>query len=280
MPSLNTLLVVAAIITTLVDAKPIYNGKELLRLDKVFAKRQEVEGEDVDADAATGPLPVNYASIFSAQATVTYSAVSVGAAPSDAALIGTTTVTPGTNRPGPPPDKKEQGEIYVVDHILELQFAVGAFSVNPRPTQGSTSIPLENWNSASKACFTNARNYAPQTTVASAFSNPFNLQGIPERFNGFKQQVFKGRLRSEPGNPSDRTYPSDFGAALQKFLSDNEQGAYGVMDDVGKALAGESVGNYTAIKDYFTAYAQAEYQSACLCYANYNICGSSDNADL
>lgn len=101
-----------------------------------------------------------------------------------------------------------------------------------------------------------------KTAVASAFSNPFNLQGIPTRFNGFKLQVFKGRLRSEPGNPSDRTYPSDFGVALQKFLSDNEQGAYGVMDDVGKALADQNVGNYSAIRDYFTAYAQNEYRSA------------------
>lgn len=56
MPSLNTLLVVAAIITALVDANPIYNGKELRRLDKALAKRQEVEGGDVDADAATDQL--------------------------------------------------------------------------------------------------------------------------------------------------------------------------------------------------------------------------------
>lgn len=97
-----------------------------------------------------------------------------------------------------------------------------------------------------------------KTVVASAFSNAFNLQGIPSQFNGFKQQVFTGRLKSQPGTPSDRTYPSDFGPALKKFLSDNEQGAYGAMDDVGKALANKNVGNYSAIKDYFTAYAQGE----------------------
>ena len=34
------------------------------------------------------------------------------------------------------------------------------------------------------------------------------------------------------------------------------------MDGVGKALADPSVGNYPAIKDYFTAYAQGEWQSA------------------
>ncbi|KAL8650246.1 MAG: hypothetical protein Q9210_003938 [Variospora velana] len=101
-----------------------------------------------------------------------------------------------------------------------------------------------------------------QTSVASAFAQTFNLQGIPSRFNGFKQQVFTGRLKSQPGNPSDRTYPSDFGPALQKFLTDNEQDAYSAVDDIGKALADENVGNHTAIRDYFTAYAQNEYRSA------------------
>ncbi|KAI4146087.1 MAG: hypothetical protein LQ341_002176 [Variospora aurantia] len=101
-----------------------------------------------------------------------------------------------------------------------------------------------------------------QTSVASAFAQTFNLQGIPSRFNGFKQQVFTGRFKSQPGNPSDRTYPSDFGPALQKFLTENEQDAYSVLDDIGKALANENVGNYTAIREYFTAYAQNEYRSA------------------
>ncbi|KAL9009373.1 MAG: hypothetical protein Q9173_005588, partial [Seirophora scorigena] len=85
---------------------------------------------------------------------------------------------------------------------------------------------------------------------------------IPGRFNGFKQQVFTGRLKNQPNNPSDRTYPSDFGKVLQRFLDDNKQGAYDAIDDVGKTLAGSDVGNYSAIRDCFTAYAQSEYQSA------------------
>ena len=101
-----------------------------------------------------------------------------------------------------------------------------------------------------------------QQSIASAFSGTFNLQGIPSRFNGFKQQVFTGRIKSNPNNPSDRTYPNDFGPALQKFLSDNEQDVYGIIDDVGKALGSDAVGNNTAIQPYFTAYAQGEYRSA------------------
>ncbi|KAL8799656.1 MAG: hypothetical protein Q9182_005726 [Xanthomendoza sp. 2 TL-2023] len=202
--------------------------------DNVLDKRQD--GDDVDADAATDPLrdAIDYASAFRARATVTYSAVSTGAQPSDAVLVATTTVSPGNAAVGPPPDSREQGPRYVVDHILELQFVVGAFSVNPRP----------------------------QTSIASAFSGAFNLNGIPSRLNGFKQQVFTGRIKSNPDNPSARTYPQDFGFALQKFLEDNEQDVYGVVDDVGAALSSDTVGNYSAIRPYFTAYAQNEYRSA------------------
>lgn len=51
MPSLSTLLGLAAVITALIDAKPIFNGKELRQLDNGFAKRQDGEGEDVDTEA-------------------------------------------------------------------------------------------------------------------------------------------------------------------------------------------------------------------------------------
>ena len=81
----------------------------------------------------TIPSAVDYTSVFSAQATATYSAVSTGASPSDAVLASVTAVAPGNGAPGVPRDPNEQGNIYNIDHILELQFVVGAFSVNPRP---------------------------------------------------------------------------------------------------------------------------------------------------
>ncbi|KAL8687481.1 MAG: hypothetical protein Q9218_006359, partial [Villophora microphyllina] len=198
-----------------------FNGPA--RHEKVLDKRQD--GDDLETDSATDAL------------------------------------RDGTDAVGSPPDSKEQGPRYVVDHILELQFVVGAFQINPRPTKSPTSIPLENWQSASSACFTGPKNYPP-TVVASAFSGAFNLNVIPSRFNGFKQQVFTGRIIDTPNNPSARTYPQDFGFALQKFLEDNEQDVYAVMDDVGTALSSDTVGNYSAIKPYFTAYAQNEYRSA------------------
>ncbi|KAL9578853.1 MAG: hypothetical protein Q9203_006939, partial [Teloschistes exilis] len=251
-------------LATLVAATPFHDPGRLLGPAQLLEERQSDGGGDLETDAATDPLrdAVKYRNIFSNQATVTYSAVSTGAQPASAKLVATSTVSPGTNGVGSPPDANEQGTGYTVDHILELQFVVGAFQVNPRPTQGSTSIPLDRWNSASIACFTKTNGYAPQISIASAFSGTFNLQGIPSRFNGFKQQVFTGRIKSNPNNPSRNTYPSDFGPALQKFLKDNEQDVYGVVDDVGEALGSNNVGNNSAIKPYFTAYAQNEYRSA------------------
>lgn len=81
----------------------------------------------------TLPSAINYASVFSAQPTATYSAVFIGASPSDAILSSFKEVPSGTGAAGSPPDPNEQGPIYNVDHILELQFVVGAFQSNPRP---------------------------------------------------------------------------------------------------------------------------------------------------
>ncbi|KAM0802096.1 hypothetical protein BDR22DRAFT_135903 [Usnea florida] len=267
MPSMYRLFGLAAVISSLVAATPVLEHPHLDSRDELLQleERQDSNGDDLETDAATDPLrdAIDYTSVFSAQATATYSAVSTGASPSDAVLASVTAVSPGNAAAGTPPDPSEQGQIYNIDHILELQFVVGAFQVNPRPTTGTTSIPLDKWNSASIACFTSTRGtYPPQQSIASAFSGAFNLQGIPSRFNGFKQQVFTGRIKSNPNNPSARTYPQDFGPALQKFLSDNEQDVYGIIDDVGKALGSDAVGNDSAIQPYFTAYAQGEYRSA------------------
>lgn len=83
--------------------------------------------------ALTPPSAINYASVFSNQPTATYSAISIGASPTDAILASVTEVSPGTGAAGSPPDPNEQGISWNVDHILELQFVVGAFQVNPRP---------------------------------------------------------------------------------------------------------------------------------------------------
>lgn len=257
----------AAIVSTLVTTSPVDKHPHLDTRDNLLklGKRQDANTTDFETDASTNPLrsAINYASVFSNQPTATYSAISIGASPTDAILASVTEVSPGTGAAGSPPDPNEQGISWNVDHILELQFVVGAFQVNPRPTTGTTSIPLENWNSASLACFTSTKGtYAPQQSVASAFSGTFNLQGIPSRFNGFKQQIFTGRIKNSPNNPSGNTYPQDFGPALQKFLKDNQQDVYSIMDDVGRALGSDAVGNHPAIQPYFTTYAQDEYESA------------------
>lgn len=76
-------------------------------------------------------IAVDYASLYYAQNPATLTAIATGAADTDASFVPTATVTPGQNA-GSPPDAT-QGAKYQVDHIVELQFLVGAFSVNARP---------------------------------------------------------------------------------------------------------------------------------------------------
>ncbi len=74
---------------------------------------------------------VDYTSVYYAQDPATLTAIATGAADTDASFVSTSTVKPGQNA-GSPPDST-QGATYQVDHIVELQFLVGAFSVNARP---------------------------------------------------------------------------------------------------------------------------------------------------
>lgn len=144
----------AALISTLVATSPVDQHAHLDSRNEILelGKRQDANTDDIETDSNTDPLrdgksiilyqvptslilpsAIDYASVFSAQATATYSAVSTGASPSDAVLASVTAVSPGTGAVGSPPDPKEQGDVYNVDHILELQFVVGAFQVNSRP---------------------------------------------------------------------------------------------------------------------------------------------------
>ncbi|KAI4101985.1 MAG: hypothetical protein L6R37_004650 [Teloschistes peruensis] len=234
----------------------------LLGPAQALEKRLSDSDDDIDPDAATDPLrrAVNHRSVFFNQATVTYSAISTGALPASAQLAATTTV-PGNIRPRSPPDPTEQGTVYVVDHILELQFVVGAFQVNPQPDTQEPKVqprsPMQTGNLHQTLALPRPTAAQP---IASAFAGLSNLQSIANRFNGFKGQVFTGRIRNQPSNPSGNTYPSDFGPALQKFFRDNQQAVYAVIDGVGNALG--DAGGHSAIKPNFMTYAQNEYISA------------------
>ena len=154
MPYMYRLLGLAAIISSLVAASPVLEHPHLDSRDEhlQLEERQDANTDDLETDAATDPLrdgklrfavwyiqlltllsAVDYTSIFSAQSTATYSAVSTGASPINAVLASVTAVSPGNGAAGTPPDPSEQGPKYNIDHILELQFVVGAFKVNSRP---------------------------------------------------------------------------------------------------------------------------------------------------
>lgn len=183
--------------------------------------------------------------------------------PSDASFVSYTKVEAGQNAGGPPSEVAPvQGGTWEIDHLVELQFSVGAFSVERRPS----SIPATAWTSASNAIFTKTPKnvpFAPQQTIASAISNLTNLEGIPKRVNGFKQQVFTGRIKDQNTVPSDRTYPTDFGKALKKLLLDKKQESFVVIGNIGDSLASAAgTTPVSEVKTYFISYAESIWTEA------------------
>ena len=155
-------------------------------------------------------------SLFSNLATRTYSQISIGPAPSDAVFTVFQTVGPGAT-PIPPSDDRQGKPIgssdsnsWQIDHILELQVLGYAFtSTAARPTEGTTSIPTDVWSSVLSAV--NGKDPESCTALASLITVEGNLQGIPRQVNGFKAQVFQGRLSKNPELPKATTYYTDFG---------------------------------------------------------------------
>ncbi|KAI4159461.1 MAG: hypothetical protein L6R39_000363 [Caloplaca ligustica] len=95
MLSSYSLLGLAAVLLNFVAATPVKNGKEMRELGMGLAKRQDAGGEGLEREATTDSLgdAVYYTSILSAQAPVTYSTISAGAAPSGAVPVGTMTAS-------------------------------------------------------------------------------------------------------------------------------------------------------------------------------------------
>ena len=159
---------------------------------------------------------VDASTLYTNLATQTYSQISIGAAPTDA--VFTVFETVGKNFFPNPPSDDLQGKpagsngdnSWNIDHILELQVLGYAFSSPAtRPTDGATSIPTNVWSSVSSAV--NGANRASCTALASVITVEENLEGIPKQVNGFKQQVFTGRLLGQANVPSGNTYYTDFG---------------------------------------------------------------------
>lgn len=154
--------------------------------------------------------------LYTNLATQTYSQISIGPSPSDAVFTVFERVGAGFY-PKPPSDDlqgKPSGSngdnSWNIDHILELQVLGYAFSSPAtRPTDGATSIPTDVWSSVSSAV--NGANKASCTALASIITVEDNLEGIPKQVNGFKQQVFTGRLLDQDKVPSGNTYYTDFG---------------------------------------------------------------------
>lgn len=154
--------------------------------------------------------------LYTNLATQTFSQIKIGPSPTDAFFTIFETVgahfypkPPSDDRQGRPKDSNGENE-WNIDHILQLQVLGYAFSKPAtRPTDGATSIPTDVWSSVSSAV--NGAAKASCTALASVITVEENLQGIPKQVNGFKAQLFSGRLRALPDYPSGNTYYTDFG---------------------------------------------------------------------
>lgn len=213
----NRIVCLAALCSALVNAMPRQTAAPVKPRQASTDTIDDNEDPDVSIDN-TDKLrdAVKASTLYTNLATQTYSQISIGPSPSDAVFTVFETVGSGFY-PKPPSDDRQgkpagnNGDnSWNIDHILELQVLGYAFSSPAtRPTSGATSIPTDVWSSVSSAV--NGANKASCTALASVITVEENLEGIPKQVNGFKQQVFTGRLLGQANVPSGNTYYTDFG---------------------------------------------------------------------
>ena len=221
-----------------------------------------IEPEDEDpaqiAADGTGPLrsAVSARPLYTNQPTATWYQVATGTTDAEASFTVFTTTGP-QNSPIPAPDDPNQirgPNPWNVDHIFELQVIAEAFKAD-KPSK----IPQADWASASSAVFTAG---PENSAIASAVTNLNNLQGIPNRLNNFKKQVFTGNLTGKggPSSGDDATFFNFFGPAIQKYLSNNKDALLaGTVDETGNQIRSAAANN-ADVKAYFTSYASFHYQ--------------------
>lgn len=201
MHSFFPLLGLLAVIPTIVSGKPVQSGKELRRLDRGIHKRQEVDGEDIETSGATDQLRKGMSLLCSLYSFSLIWMISCQLRfrlfrTKDSNLFSrlhrcrpircdsggyrhpiarkqccwVTTRCKGageTIRGGPHcritiRGRSVQYPIAAVCQVKDADAACTTCSLNGNlSTTGATSIPLANWNSASNACFTTIKNYAP-----------------------------------------------------------------------------------------------------------------------
>ena len=99
------------------------------------------------------------------------------------------------------------------------------------------------------------------TAIAKIISGPPNMQAIPAAINNFKGQVFRGVINNGKNAPSTTRYPTEFGPAVNKLLSDRKPS----YDEVMESLAVEmksAANNNDDVSSYFSSYASSVYSSA------------------
>ena len=102
-----------------------------------------------------------------------------------------------------------------------------------------------------------------RSVTEAGYTEPTDVQAqaIPAAINNFKGQVFRGVINNGKNAPSTTRYPTEFGPAVNKLLSDRKPS----YDEVIESLAVElrSVANDNDnVSSYFSSYASSVYSSA------------------
>ncbi len=144
-----------------------------------------------------------------------------------------------------------------MDHIFEIQVIVAMFNL-PRPTDGTTSIPVDAWSTASAAANTAG---PPCNAIASAVTTMDNLRGIPASLNSLKEKAFSCVMTNSdcPSSGATASYFNYFGPALRLDLSSNLASMQNVIISAIANTLQTIANNEPTMNAYFTGFSNNAY---------------------
>ncbi|KAL9586422.1 MAG: hypothetical protein Q9203_003865 [Teloschistes exilis] len=173
------------------------------------------------------------------------------------------TATTEKNKNPPKPSKNgglNQGDRYVVDHVLELQIVVAAFEDgNRKYDDNAKAISKKAWQKAKDAV--NGKDKEGCKSVAQQITVLDNLLGVAEKINLGKETVYQKVLSGQTDKPLKDKW-NDFLKAFAQYLKDYKSKVDTTIDNTAQALKDLTDDNNDKdkVKDYFSAFCKAKYK--------------------
>ncbi|KAI4161977.1 MAG: hypothetical protein LQ342_004425 [Letrouitia transgressa] len=168
------------------------------------------------------------------------------------------TKTTKKNEAAPKPDDTEQGNIFNVDHIFELQVLAWAFDDKNRKVNNDASAISDGaWKKVQDAINDNNAHQSCQD-LAGKITVLQNLRGVSQRINFCKEAIFIKVTSGDKNSDLNPKWDTDYLESVYNYLVDASSGVDSTISDVGKELdniAGENVSKY------FNAFAKDTYKA-------------------